>query len=77
MKLTPVDRVFTRLGATDRIMHGESTFFVELSETGIILQHATPHSLILLDELGLYIAFELSLQTLQTLFVHVFVCLFS
>lgn len=51
-RLTPVDRMFTRLGASDRIMYGESTFFVELSETSIILQHATKHSLVLLDELG-------------------------
>nr|BAV25096.1 DNA mismatch repair protein MutS-homolog 6 [Xenopus laevis] len=51
-RLTPVDRVFTRLGASDRIMAGESTFFVELSETSSILQHATEHSLVLLDELG-------------------------
>lgn len=51
-RLTPVDRVFTRLGASDRIMAGESTFFVELSETSAILQHATPHSLVLVDELG-------------------------
>lgn len=50
--LTPVDRVFTRLGASDRIMAGESTFFVELSETASILQHASQHSLVLLDELG-------------------------
>uniref|UniRef100_A0A3B1JL44 DNA mismatch repair proteins mutS family domain-containing protein n=1 Tax=Astyanax mexicanus TaxID=7994 RepID=A0A3B1JL44_ASTMX len=39
--LTPVDRVFTRLGASDRIMSGESTFFVELSETASILLHGT------------------------------------
>ncbi|XP_033727077.1 LOW QUALITY PROTEIN: DNA mismatch repair protein Msh6-like [Pecten maximus] len=51
-RMTPVDRVFTRLGATDRIMAGESTFFVELSETSAILQHATRHSLVLMDELG-------------------------
>lgn len=51
-RLTLVDRVFTRLGASDRIMHGESTFFVELSETACILKHATPHSLVLVDELG-------------------------
>lgn len=47
-----MDRLFTRLGASDRIMSGESTFFVELSETATILQHATAHSLVLLDELG-------------------------
>ncbi|XP_042592072.1 LOW QUALITY PROTEIN: DNA mismatch repair protein Msh6-like [Cyprinus carpio] len=52
LRLTPVDRVFTRLGASDRIMSGESTFFVELSETASILLHATNHSLVLLDELG-------------------------
>ncbi|XP_054027115.1 DNA mismatch repair protein Msh6 isoform X2 [Dryobates pubescens] len=51
-RLTPIDRVFTRLGASDRIMSGESTFFVELSETSCILQHATKHSLVLMDELG-------------------------
>ncbi|XP_021365348.1 DNA mismatch repair protein Msh6-like isoform X1 [Mizuhopecten yessoensis] len=51
-RMTPVDRVFTRLGASDRIMAGESTFFVELSETSAILQHATQHSLVLMDELG-------------------------
>ncbi|XP_016342097.1 DNA mismatch repair protein Msh6-like [Sinocyclocheilus anshuiensis] len=52
LRLSPVDRVFTRLGASDRIMSGESTFFVELSETASILLHATNHSLVLLDELG-------------------------
>lgn len=51
-RFTPVDRVFTRLGARDRILHGESTFFVELSETSTIFRHATKHSLVLLDELG-------------------------
>ncbi|KAJ8359742.1 hypothetical protein SKAU_G00162670 [Synaphobranchus kaupii] len=52
LRLTPVDRVFTRLGASDRIMSGESTFYVELSETASILHHGTGHSLVLLDELG-------------------------
>lgn len=51
-ELTPVDRLFTRLGANDHILGGESTFFVELSETAAILKHATRHSLVLLDELG-------------------------
>ena len=51
-RLTPVDHIFTRLGVSDRIMSGESTFYVELSETAAILQHATRHSLVLLDELG-------------------------
>ncbi|KAG7462668.1 hypothetical protein MATL_G00187230 [Megalops atlanticus] len=52
LRMTPVDRVFTRLGASDRIMTGESTFYVELSETASILHHGTGHSLVLLDELG-------------------------
>lgn len=40
------------MGASDRILAGQSTFFVELSETATILQHATPQSLVILDELG-------------------------
>nr|XP_002126574.3 DNA mismatch repair protein Msh6 [Ciona intestinalis]XP_018666811.1 DNA mismatch repair protein Msh6 [Ciona intestinalis] len=51
-RMTPCDRIFTRLGASDRIMTGESTFYVELSETYSILKHATKNSLVLLDELG-------------------------
>ncbi|XP_015439440.1 PREDICTED: DNA mismatch repair protein Msh6 [Dufourea novaeangliae] len=51
-RLTIVDRIFTRLGANDDILAGQSTFLVELSETSAILQHATPYSLVLLDELG-------------------------
>lgn len=51
-KLNLVDRIFTRLGARDDILQGQSTFLVELSEASTILQHATHHSLILLDELG-------------------------
>ena len=54
MSLSPVDRVFTRMGASDNIMARESTFFVELKETAAILQHATQHSLVLVDELGGY-----------------------
>lgn len=47
-----MDRIFTRMGASDRIMVRESTFFVELKETCSILHHATQHSLVLVDELG-------------------------
>ncbi|KAE8682862.1 DNA mismatch repair protein MSH7 [Hibiscus syriacus] len=47
-----VDTIFTRLGSTDRIMTGESTFLVECSETASVLQNATQDSLVLLDELG-------------------------
>ncbi|XP_030472662.2 DNA mismatch repair protein MSH7 [Syzygium oleosum] len=50
--LSPVDIIFTRLGATDRIMAGESTFFVECTETASVLQNATEDSLVILDELG-------------------------
>ncbi|KAJ1343439.1 hypothetical protein BSLG_002028 [Batrachochytrium salamandrivorans] len=51
-RLTPFDRVFTRIGASDNIMAGQSTFMVELSETSKILREATPRSLVILDELG-------------------------
>ncbi|KAM3347697.1 hypothetical protein ACQJBY_021561 [Aegilops geniculata] len=51
-ELTLADSIFTRLGATDRIMSGESTFLVECSETASVLQNATEDSLVLLDELG-------------------------
>ncbi|MGI8555611.1 MAG: DNA mismatch repair protein MutS [Pyrinomonadaceae bacterium] len=46
------DRIFTRIGLYDRIGSGESTFMTEMIETAEILHNATPHSLILLDELG-------------------------
>lgn len=51
-RMTPVDRIFTRIGASDRILAGQSTLYVELSETATILNHATGHSLVILDELG-------------------------
>lgn len=51
-RLTLIDRIFTRLGAQDDILAGQSTFLVELSETSTILKHATVDSLVLLDELG-------------------------
>ena len=46
------DRIFTRIGLYDRIGSGESTFMTEMVETAQILHHASPRSLILLDELG-------------------------
>ncbi|XP_053695896.1 probable DNA mismatch repair protein Msh6 [Sabethes cyaneus] len=51
-RMTLIDRIFTRLGANDDIMAGQSTFLVELNETSAILKHATKRSLVLLDELG-------------------------
>ncbi len=47
-----VDRVFTRVGASDDISRGRSTFMVEMQETANILNNATPNSLIVLDEIG-------------------------
>jgi DNA mismatch repair protein MSH6 len=47
-----VDRVFTRLGASDRILENKSTFFVELEETKAICDLATSRSLVIMDELG-------------------------
>ncbi|KAF9968002.1 DNA mismatch repair protein msh6 [Actinomortierella ambigua] len=51
-RLTPMDRIFTRIGANDNILAGQSTFMVELSETSKILAEATEHSMVILDELG-------------------------
>jgi DNA mismatch repair protein MutS len=51
-RLPIVDRVFTRIGASDNLARGRSTFMVEMTETAAILNSATPRSLILLDEMG-------------------------
>ena len=51
-KLPVVDRIFTRVGASDNLFRGRSTFMVEMQETAHILNHATRQSLILLDEIG-------------------------
>ncbi len=50
--LGPVDRIFTRIGASDDLTSGRSTFMVEMTETANILHHATKNSLILMDEVG-------------------------
>jgi DNA mismatch repair protein MutS len=47
-----VDRIFTRIGASDDLTRGQSTFMVEMTETANILNNATPRSLIVLDEIG-------------------------
>jgi DNA mismatch repair protein MutS len=47
-----IDRIFTRIGAQDEIHAGQSTFMVEMVETANILNHATPRSLLILDEIG-------------------------
>jgi DNA mismatch repair protein MutS len=51
-QIGPIDRIFTRIGAADDLAGGRSTFMVEMTEAAQILQHATPNSLILMDEIG-------------------------
>lgn len=48
----PIDRIFTRIGAADDLAGGRSTFMVEMTEAAAILHNATPHSLVLMDEIG-------------------------
>ncbi len=48
----PLDRIFTRIGASDDLASGRSTFMVEMTETANILHNATKHSLVLMDEIG-------------------------
>src|SRR6185369_13451324 len=50
--LGPVDRIFTRIGASDDLAGGRSTFMVEMTEAAGILNNATPKSLVLVDEIG-------------------------
>ena len=52
MRLGLVDRIYTRIGASDNVARGRSTFMVEMTETATILNTATERSLILLDEMG-------------------------
>ena len=51
-KISIVDRIFTRVGASDNIARGESTFLVEMNETAYILNHCTDKSLVIMDEIG-------------------------
>ncbi|MDE2756568.1 MAG: DNA mismatch repair protein MutS [Acidobacteriota bacterium] len=51
-KLPVLDRIFTRIGASDNLARGRSTFMVEMTETAVILNSATPRSLVILDEVG-------------------------
>ena len=50
--ISPVDRIFTRIGASDDLVSGQSTFMVEMNEVAQILKYATQNSLIILDEIG-------------------------
>jgi len=52
VRIGVVDRIFTRIGASDNLARGESTFMVEMIETANILNNATPKSLVILDEIG-------------------------
>lgn len=52
VKIGPIDRIFTRIGASDDLSGGRSTFMVEMTETAHILHQATAESLVLLDEIG-------------------------
>ncbi len=51
-KLAPIDRIFTRIGSSDDLAGGRSTFMVEMTETANILHNASRHSLVLMDEVG-------------------------
>src|SRR5207237_8422586 len=51
-QLPLIDRIFTRIGASDNLARGRSTFMVEMTETAVILNTATPRSLVVLDEIG-------------------------
>jgi DNA mismatch repair protein MutS len=51
-RIGPIDRIMTRIGAADDLARGASTFMVEMTEAAAILNHATPHSLVLMDEIG-------------------------
>ena len=50
--ISPVDRIFTRIGASDDLVSGQSTFMVEMNEVAQILKYATSNSLVILDEIG-------------------------
>ena len=52
LRIGPIDRIFTRIGASDDLAGGRSTFMVEMTETATILHNATENSLVLMDEIG-------------------------
>jgi DNA mismatch repair protein MutS len=50
--LGPIDAIYTRIGAADDLANAQSTFMMEMTEAAFILHHASPHSLVLMDEIG-------------------------
>lgn len=81
-ELTPLDRIFTRVGAYDSILEGKSTFYVELEEVDSFLKHATSRSLGIIDEFGRGTSIEegaaLALATVRYVAEHIkCLCLFS
>lgn len=78
---TPVDRIFTRVGATDDIATGQSTFMVEMKEVSQILRGATRNSLILLDEIGrgtsTYDGMSIARAVVEYIDKHIHSCLYS
>lgn len=70
-KIGVVDRLFTRIGASDNLSKGQSTFMVEMQETAYILHHATERSLIVLDEIGRGTATYDGLALAWAIFEHI------